>query len=321
MVIGIVILHTPPYQPLSEIDNSFFSLTKAFFAHGLFRTTVPVLTALSGYLVFHYNLHLEPVRLAWKKFTSIFIPLVIWNLPIAIAVFLSQKHQLLAHEFSARLYPFDLLNWLNAITGLLSDPVNYPLNFLRDLFVISLLAPLLWPLIKKAPYYGLILIALISYFNLDGPVVLRNSMLVNFYIGGLAATRKWNLEALDEYAVWFLMTLFGCCALIVALRIENRELFRLISPFLIWPCMRLIIDTRLGDWLYKYSACSFFTYLSHSVALLALWIIFQKTPLENFYIVYWVMAPLVTVLLLIFLCQKFKLLAPRLSSLLLGGRS
>ncbi len=32
-------------------------------------------------------------------------------------------------------------------------------------------------------------------------------------------------------------------------------------------------------------------------------------------------APLVTVLLLIFLCQKFKLFAPHLSSLVLGGRS
>ncbi len=94
MIIGIVILHLPPYVPLSDVGNSFFSLWKAFFSHGLFRATVPVLTVISGYLVFYSKLHERPVQLLIKKTKSILVPLVLWNLPIAIAIFLLQKLQI-----------------------------------------------------------------------------------------------------------------------------------------------------------------------------------------------------------------------------------
>lgn len=320
MIIGIVILHAPPYQSLREIDDSAFSLVKAFFSHGLFRATVPVLTVISGYLVFYHKLYLDPVKLINRKVISIFIPLVVWNLPVAFGVFLSQKYQLFSHHFSAQLYPFELTNWVNALTGALSDPVNYPLNFLRDLFVISLTAPLMWPLINKTPYIGLLLVILVAYFNLDGPLVLRNSMLVNFYFGGLAASQKWDLTALDKYAKWLFLALLLCCAAIVFFRVENRELFRLVAPFLVWPSIGLIINTKLGAWLYRYSECSFFIYLSHSVVLLVSWIAFQNSPFSGVYFVYWLLAPQLTVFLLIFICLKFKKLAPRFSGLVLGGR-
>ena len=321
MIIGIVILHVPPYQPLSEVGSSVFGLVKAFFSHGFFRATVPTLTVVSGYLVFYHQLHLDPVKLAKKKAISILVPLIVWNIPVAIGVFLSQKYQLLPHSFSAQLYPFEPMSWVNALTGLFSGPVNYPLNFLRDLFVISLMAPLMWPFINRAPYLGLVLVFLVAYFNLDGALVLRNSMLVNFYFGGLAVSRKWDLTALDRYAIWLLITLISFCVAIVAFRVENRELFRVVSPFLVWPCMRLIVDTKFGDWLYRYAECSFFIYLTHSVALLVLWVAFQRSPLANAYGVYWLMAPPVAVFSLIFLCQEFKKRVPRLAGVVLGGRN
>ena len=320
MVIGIVILHLPPYQPLGEIDDTLFSFIKAFFAHGLFRATVPVLTVISGYLVFSSGLHRQPLKLLIKKTRSVFIPLVLWNVPIALAIYLSQKYQLLSHAFSAELYPFNPLNWLNAITGALADPVNYPLNFLRDLFVISLLSPMLWSLLKRAPYTGLLLTLIVCYADLDGWLVLRNSMLVNFYVGGLIAIKKWELTRLDSYAIWLVGILIASCAAIVLFRIENRESFRLIAPFLVWPSMQLIADTRLGDWLYKHSGNSFFTFLSHSIFLLVLWMLFKKTPLAAYYPVYWLLTPSITVLFSIFLCREFKQRFPRMANVMLGGR-
>lgn len=320
MVIGIVILHLPPYQPLGEIDGSLFGFIKAFFAHGLFRATVPVLTVISGYLVFSSGLHLQPVKLLIKKTKSVFVPLVLWNIPIALMIYLSQRYQLLPYTFSAELYPFDPLNWLNAMTGALADPVNYPLNFLRDLFIISLLSPILWPLLTRTPYLGLLVMLIVCYGNLDGWLILRNSMLVNFYVGGLIAIKKWELTRLDSCAIWLLALLIASCAAIVLFRIENRESFRLIAPFLVWPSMRLIVDTRVGDWLYKHSANSFFTFLSHSIFLLLLWMIFKKTPLAAYYPIYWLLTPPITVLLAIFICREFKRRFPRTANVMLGGR-
>jgi len=320
MIIGIVILHLPPYEPLSEVGCSAFSLVKAFFAHGLFRATVPVLTVISGYLVFYSNLHLRPLELFKKKTKSILVPLALWNLPIAIAVFFVQKYQILGDQFSAQLYPPSLFDWLNALIGVTADPVNYPLNFLRDLFVISVLSPVLWLFLKRIPYVGLVTVLMIWYLNLDGDLILRTSMLVNFYIGGLAAVLRWDLTVLDKHATWCLFLLIGICVGIVVLRIENKELFRLTSPFLVWPSMKLLVGTRMGEWLYRHASSSFFIFLSHSVVLFALWLIFQKSPASELYFVYWLSTPPITVMFLIFMHRKFRELAPRLSLVFLGGR-
>lgn len=279
-----------------------------------------MLTVISGYLVFYRNLQLRPVDLIKKKIESILLPLVLWNLPIAIAVFFVQKYQILGHQFSAQLYPPNLLSWSNALIGLTADPINYPLNFLRDLFVISLLSPILWLFLKKTPYFGLIIVLMIWHFDLDSDLILRNSMLVNYYIGGLAAVHRWDLTVLDKYANWCIFLLIGICVGIVGLRIENKELFRLVSPFLVWPSMKLLVGTRMGDWLYRHARSSFFIFLSHSVVLLALWLIFQKTPASELYLVYWLLTPPITVVFLIFTHRKFRELAPRLSLVFLGGR-
>jgi len=320
MVIGIIVLHLPPYQPLNELGFSFFDLIKAFFSHGVFRATVPVLTVISGFLVFQANLHLHPFQFLSKKTTTVLIPLVIWNIPLVILIYLSQKYNILSHEFSAELYPFDLLNWVNALTGLFGTPANYPLNFLRDLFAVSLLSPIFWIFLKKSPYLGLAIVLIVYYFNLDGIFVLRNSMLVSFYIGALAATQKWSLTCLDKYAklLFFVFVLF--CTTIVLLDMQNIELFSLLSPFLVWPSMSLIIKTKVYEFLYTNSKSSFFTFLAHGPIILILWLIFQKISLNMPYYIYWFLTPIITVYTSILFARYFKQILPRVSSFALGGR-
>jgi len=320
MVIGIIVLHLPLYQPLADSSLSFFDFIKAFFSHGVFRATVPVLTVMSGFLIFRSNIQTQPIRLFTKKVSAVFIPLVIWNIPFVAAIFLAQKYDLVSHHFSAILYPFDPLSWLNALTGFLGTPANYPLNFLRDLFAVSLLSPLYWFFLKKSPYVGLLLLFVVYFLNLDGSFVLRNSMLISFYIGGLAFSQKWDLTYFDKHAKWLLILFLIICASIVLFKVENRELFKLISPFLVWPSISLIVNTRLGGFLYEHSHASFFTFLAHGPIILILWLVFQKIPLNIPYQVYWFTAPIITVYVSILICRCFKRWFPKLSALALGGR-
>jgi len=320
MVIGIIVLHLPPHQPLNELGSSFFDYIKAFFTYGVFRATVPVLTVMSGFLVFRSGHQLQPLRLLAKKTSSILVPLIIWNIPFVAAIYVSQKYNILSHDFSAGLYPFDTLSWINALTGLLETPANYPLSFLRDLFAVSLLSPVYWLFLKKIPYQGLLVVMIVYFFNLDGPFVLRNSMLVSFYIGGLAASQNWSLTYLDHHAKW-LLSLFVCfCVAIVLFDIQNRELFRLLSPFLVWPSMSLITNTKLGEFLYKNSRSSFFTFLAHGPIILILWLVFQKTRFDIPYFLYWFLTPLITVYLSILFSRYFKKWLPNTASIALGGR-
>lgn len=318
MIIGIIVLHLPPYQPLNEAGNSFFDYIKAFFSHGVFRATVPLLTTISGYLTFKLGLHYYPMRLLLNKISSLLIPLLLWNIPIAIAVFLIQKYDLSSHVFSLKLYPIDTLSWINSVTGLYESPINYPLNFLRDLFVVSLFSILFWQLLKRIPYTGLLIVFFIYYFNLDGQLVLRNSMLISFYLGALLAHKNFDLKKLDQYSILCLSLFLFLCFIIVEYRIENREIFRIISPFLVWPAMSIISSCKVGNYLYKYSGSSFFTFLSHGPIILVLFIIFNKTNLP--YFIYWISAPLLTVIISIILYNLLKSRAPMIASILLGNR-
>ena len=320
MVIGIVVLHLPPSQSLSELGTSFIDLVKAFFSYGAFRATVPVLTVLSGFLLFRSNIQLQPLKLLSKKTTSILVPLILWNIPVVAMLFLFQKYGVLSHGFTTKIYPFELMNWVNALTGLFDSPANYPLNFLRDLFVVSLFAPLFWIFLKNAPYVGLLCVLIVTYFNLDGYLVLRYDMMISFYIGGLAATQNWDLMYLDGYAKWLLAVFVAICLVIVFFDIENIVVFRLISPFLVWPAMSLIVNTRFGDFLYENSKNSFFTFLAHGPIVFIIWVIFKKIPIEMPYYVYWLITPILTVYISIYLRGVFRKLLPGFSLVALGGR-
>lgn len=320
MVIGIIVLHLPPFQSLRELGTSFFDVTRAFFAHGVFRATVPVLTVLSGFLVFHYQLQLKPLKLLAKKSSSVLLPLIIWNIPPVIAIFLAQRYSFVSHDFTATLYPVEPMNWVNALTGFLGVPANYPLAFLRDLFAVSLLSPLYWLFLKRTPYLGLLLVLVAYYFNLDGPIVLRNTMLVSFYIGGLAATQHWDLTYLDRHAKWLLMLFVAICMAIAIFDAPIRNFLRLVSPFLVWPSICLIVNTRFGDFLHRNSDSSFFTFLAHGPIILVMWLVYQRLPLEAPYFLYWLLAPPLTVYIAILLSNPFRKLLPRTASIVLGGR-
>ena len=105
---------------------------------------------------------------------------------------------------------------------------------------------------------------LIFLNNLDGALILRDAMPIMFYVGGLAATRRWNLLALDRYALPCLGLLLVLCLCMVHFRIANTTYFRFIAPFLIWPAAALLHDTWLGRWLQAHSRISFFLFLAHA---------------------------------------------------------
>ncbi len=315
MVIGIVILHIPPYQPLSDLGDSPIDIVKAFFSHGLFRATVPVLTVLSGFLMFQLGAYRNPRAMLSQKVSTLLVPLLVWNVPFAVIVYLAQRYGLTAHDFSAQLYPF-----VNATAGLAGPPINFPLNFLRDLFAVSMFAPLFGIFLRRIPYAGLLVVGAVYFFNLDGPLVIRNSMLISFYIGGLAAVRNWDLTRLDRYAWPLLLVLFAYSLAVALYDIERREVFRIVSPFLVWPAMSLVMRSPVGRIAHRYSGASFFTFLSHGPLLVGLWIAFQSLSGRVPYFVFWLAAPLLVVLLGIAGSRWLKRSAPRIASLLLGGR-
>lgn len=316
MIFGVVLLHVPPFVPFAELTNEPFVLVKAYLQLAVFRCTVPVLTLISGYLLFRSALDQDPWRLARKKGKTILVPFLFFNLSLlGVALVL---HYGLGLSLSDEIPPAHLRGWLDVAFGYRGSPMNYPLNFLRDLLVLMVLAPVFGFFLRRAPWVGLVLVFGIFMNNLDRALLLRDVMAPVFYLGGLAAVRRWNLVAFDRFAWPALAVFLLACLWIVAMRVANTNYLRLVAPFLIWPAAALLVPTALGRWMARMSKYSFFVFVAHAPVLLATWMVFKPFSRWVPYPVYWVLAPCVVVGLLIVVYRLLARYVPGLFGAVLG---
>ena len=292
MIFGIVILHTPEYVNIADVGSGWFDLTKAFFQSAVFRCTVPVLTCVSGYLLFGSGMDASAGKLAIRKFSTLAVPFLACNTLLAAILFLAQSYYKVPVAY--QLYPFNPDTMLDAALGLTKGPVNYPLNFLRDLLALIVLAPFMGYLLRHAAFAGLLIVAAIFWFNIEGYLVLRNEMAIMFYIGGMAAVRNWNIKRLDQYAGLCLIVFLAMCAGIIIFRVANTTCLRLLAPFLLWPATAFLVDTRLGAWLAARAKHSFFIFLLHAPVLVLTYLLYKRVDQFIPYALYWFVAPLMT---------------------------
>lgn len=317
MIFGVIVLHTPAYVPMNAVGSGWFDMVKAFFQLAVFRASVPVLTVISGFLLFSSGIDREPARCFAKKSRTILIPFLCFNL--TLLPFALGAEMFAGIELSANLWPFDPTRWLNAAFGLTGSPINYPLNFLRDLIVLMLLAPLFGWLLRHYAWPGFVLVSVVFMGNFDGNFLLRDLMAVSFYIGGLAAVRNWNLSQLDRYAGICLIAFLVACAIIVYFRIANTTHLRLAAPFLVWPATVLIVRTPLGSWLVRMSKYSFFLFLAHAPVLLMTWVLYGRYGSAIPYPVYWVLAPIFVGAVLIAVYKLAMATMPRVFRVMIGA--
>ena len=318
MIFGVVLLHTPPYVPIAHIGTGPFDLLVATIQHAIFRTSVPVLTFISAYLLFRSGLDQKPVELTRKKLRSIAIPALVFNLVVLAGFVLVSE--LAGKSMTDRQPIAGAQAWLNAAFGLTEAPINYPLNFARDLLVLMLCAPLMGWLLRKTPWLGLALVMLVFYFELDGPLLLRDVMGPVFYIGGMAAVLRCDMHALDRYAPAMLAMFGAACAAVIYFRIDNTNCLRLAAPLLVWPAASLLVPTAFGAWLARMSKYSFFLFLAHAPILVATSLVYQRYQAYIPYPVYWIVAPVLVTMIVVAMYEAAMRAMPQVFPLLIGKR-
>jgi succinoglycan biosynthesis protein ExoH len=318
MIAGVILLHVPPYVPLAETGPSYFDFIKAYFQSAVFRCSVPVLTVISGYLLFSAKLDRSPAKLWHKKFTTLAIPFLLFNTLLAAIVYLVQSR--VAAPITYQLVPFDTQVMMDAAFAMTKAPLNYPLSFIRDLFVLALLAPLFGLMLRHAAFLGLCAVVLIVGFDLEGSLLLRWDMALLFYVGGMAAIQKWDLCALDKHSAVYFLLFVILCALVVGLKAENTIFLRVTAPFLIWPAASRLTGTRLGSLLSRLSKYSYFLFLAHAPVLAATWVVYKKFAGLIPYPVYWICAPVVSIVSLVLLYRLCMMLMPRWFSWMTGQK-
>lgn len=285
LIVGVVVLHTPPYVPITDVSSEVFSLIKSFFQNAFFRGSVPALTFISGYLLFRSNLDTSPLKLYAKKARALTIPFLFFNLSLFVLMSIAGMK-------------IDGSLW-NAMFSISGEPVNYPLSFLRDMMVLMLITPLLGLALRRGSLVSVIGLSVFFMGNYDGTLILRNEMPIIFFIGGMAAYHNVRMDIADKFALPCLALFVGLCIAVLYFKMPNTNILRYAAPFLLWPAASLLHNTFVGRACERLSKYSFFIFCAHAPVLAATWMLYEKEFQSVPYALYWVCTPAITVALLI----------------------
>jgi succinoglycan biosynthesis protein ExoH len=288
LIVGLVFLH---YQ---EYPNSTFSPFRGLDVahHGVatfvnsfvlffFFSVVPLLSMVSGWLFFSFAeedaTHALVHRMR-RRFFSLYLPLVFWNalfLAILVGLFIHEPGDALFDDLNIRFESAGPLDYVNAIFGITKRPVGFQFWFVRDLFVTALVSPLLWLLLRRAAYLGLVLLGLAWLAGNDLFIFFRSDVVFFFYLGGLLRLRGAPLE-IGRRATMVLVAVY---VVLVALRtlapyyvdvVDPPPLLaaatrgmRLVGVLACWGVFLQLAPTRVGAVVARYGGLAFFLHAAH----------------------------------------------------------
>lgn len=322
-ICSIVFFHARPEVTLeTEILNASI-LFKTYASNGFLRAALPVLTAISGYLLFRSRLFEHPWRLLNRKLRTLLVPMVLWNALVALGICFVQWRSMGEYTFSEQLYPFDAASWAEALFALTGAPADYPLSFLRDVFMLAATAIVVGPLLVRAPVLTLAVASFVFALNLEVWLVLRSYMGVAFFLGGFLAVKGWDLRALDRWA-WPLLGIYTlvCLAYVTVIRDEQYLLaLRLFGLVALFAFSAVLERSAVGKWLASLAPASFFIFASHAIILQAFWMPYQQFLSNSLPPIYmWMVAPVLTIVVAIGAFWVLRRISPSLLMAFTGSR-
>ena len=163
MACMVVLLHA---AGKGELGHDTFSYIRILLAHGICRVAVPVFFIISGYLFFtklsEWNASVWRNKVK-KRIHSLLIPYIAWN---TLALFIFYAYAVIRAHRGGEV-PVSFPAFFQQQKGFMylwntsnGSPIDYPLWFVRDLFLLSLGAPIIHVFLKKLKIPGLLLLVL-----------------------------------------------------------------------------------------------------------------------------------------------------------------
>ena len=297
------------------------------------RSAVPLLGAISGWLVAASAARRGYAGFAQVKARTIFLPMLLWN-AIAMALvggFAHWGHLAAPVPASAR----EALDWLFCATQ--ANPINVQISFLRDLFLCMLAAPLLARLPTRALLgVGLIAIAWdVSGANLL--VLLRPQILV-FFIAGMLAKRTGTAERIGGWPLaWAVLpyVVLVVPKILLSVRDETWLLghvaaadaidlpLRFAAAIAVWRIACALAERPAGRVVLRGERYAFLLFCAH---LVFIWLLGPVIGLATgklgspLYPPYLLLQPLLVLAPVVLLGKGLERIAPRAANLLSGGR-
>lgn len=318
------------------INNGYNSIFQYFVSHGITRVSVPLFFMISGYLFF-LKTNAQNKNFAAKikkRVSTILIPYLLWSL-FGIIFYLTVQTVPVTSSFFSK----ELVSDYSAqkiISTLLLFPLNYQLWFLRDLFVLTLLAPLIYYSVVRLKYPFLLIIFL-AWLTFPVSDIRDFEAFLFFHVGATAGLNHFNIERRLKKNVW----LYSCALWLgfALLKVILTICFISSDEWLIFLAHRLsVISGIVCCWTlydkifsqrrlmasnrFDFVKYTFFIYAFHEPLLAIL----KKTGYyilgtnEQSSISIYLVAPIITISVALMLAKIIQTITPRFYHLITGGR-
>jgi hypothetical protein len=352
LIVGIVFLHygmypnfrSNPFGGMSVTEHEVATFVNSFLLF-FFFSVVPLLSVISGWLFFSFLAERERERdpaasLSTRirtRFFSLYLPLVTWNAMYLMA--LITLHAVVPGHplFTSLNIDFDtagLRQYANAVFAVEHYPVAFQFWFVRDLFLTVLLSPVLWVLLRRAPWLGAIALGAAWLFDYNLEIFFRPDVLFFFYAGGLIRAKGFNVKLSRRAINAFLMAY----CLLVALRALAPYVFddstpllaaftramRLVGVLACWGLFLRLAASRFGRPLARWGPLAFFLYATHFPLMaeikLQLWKLFPAAN-DFWMVVHYLASVSLTVVIALGIAMLLARYVPDIFALLNGGRA
>lgn len=312
----IVLLHCFSLYSVSDhpirYNNDLYDFVRILCTQGLCRVAVPTFFIISGYLFYkkkekwQWGTYKDKIR---KRLFSLVIPYFLWN--VIAVIFLFSIEVMSIKKFSLTEiasyfceYISDLGYWrifwdnnlkdVEGISNILNynlyygGPINLPLWFIKDLFILSILSPVLYWLLRKIGIPFLTVMFFLMVFSIWLPFTFVSPTSVFFFsLGGFLSIKgetliqycnrfTYLLGTISLVLLFFMIINYGYNSLVYNI---SKNLFTFFGSLSTINIITFIIKKNNTDVSDTLSKSSFLIYAIHYVILIP--IVFQ---LVNFII-------------------------------------
>lgn len=308
-------------------DSKWLSAIQYIISQSVSRAAVPLFFLISGFLL--YSKDFTWLNNFKKKSRTILLPYLIWNTFWIIFYLIAQSISYISPYFSNQEYyvqNFGVLKWIKAYTYFKDNsPFLYTLWFLRDLFILNIIAVIIKKIVDKIPIIILILLSIIWLSGIIIPYADSQSF-VFFILGYYIVKYNLNIGIIDKLN-WYIITF--TYALFIALDylfsdsfITIHRVCVLIGILFFIKLTKVLLDLKSGNIFLRLSKYAFIIYVFHemnlSIVRKVAFKVFPQTSIMQ--LVEYMLLPIIIITGCIIFGMLFKKFAPKIYSISTGSR-
>ncbi len=266
-------------------NNSVYYYLGEFITHIITAVPVPLFFFISGYLYFSKVTLSEGfskkqwVEKTKSRIKSLLVPYISWNflvlLLFAITQSFSNNSSVMAKDGYKLIADYSMIDYLKAFYAIDSTgmPIDGPLWFIRDLFIVSLFSPLIYFICKRLKLSGIVLLGLFWFMGLNIPIQGFSLLCIFFFtLGGYMKLYNKNLTIKnnDFCSISSMIILLIILVLFSISFYHNSEfksylnhLYRISSVILVFPILNFFARRNLLKFSSFLMASSFFIFAFH----------------------------------------------------------